>query len=172
MQNNLKKYRNKEGLSQESAAKKLYVTRQTISRWENSHNMPPVLALEDLAKLYNTSVANLIGQEPDSKKKKLNLFALIGVIISNVFLGLLLILFLGTFLFAVSLIGIMFFLSPFILSYLNLFHIQAFSWKQTGYSIGLFVISLPIILILWYIYKFIYKFLRSYIRYNIESLFH
>ena len=40
--NHIKHYRNEKGLSQEELAERVYVTRQTISNWENNKNYPDI----------------------------------------------------------------------------------------------------------------------------------
>lgn len=59
----LKNFRKENNLTQEDLAKKLYVTRQAISKWETGANFPDVEKLKDLAVLMNTSIDNLISQE-------------------------------------------------------------------------------------------------------------
>lgn len=41
----IKKYRTSLNLSQEELAEKIYVTRQTISNWENNKNYPDIYSL-------------------------------------------------------------------------------------------------------------------------------
>nr|WP_257152008.1 helix-turn-helix transcriptional regulator [Bacillus toyonensis] len=38
----IKKYRDREGFSQEDLAEKIYVSRQTISNWENERSYPDI----------------------------------------------------------------------------------------------------------------------------------
>ena len=56
------------GLSQESLAKMLYVTRQSISLWENDKAMPSIDLLKRLSSIYNISVDDLLGTEPIEPK--------------------------------------------------------------------------------------------------------
>ncbi|MGR3742485.1 helix-turn-helix domain-containing protein [Companilactobacillus sp. DQM5] len=58
--NTLKKYRENNNYSQEELAKKLFVTRQAISRWENNKTIPGVQILMQLSDLYNISVDNFL----------------------------------------------------------------------------------------------------------------
>lgn len=48
----IKKYRLASELSQEELAEKIYVTRQTISNWENGRNYPDVKSLLLLSSLF------------------------------------------------------------------------------------------------------------------------
>jgi transcriptional regulator with XRE-family HTH domain len=52
----LKTTRKDHNLSQEDLAKKLYVTRQTISRWENGVRVPALNALEDISNVYGIDI--------------------------------------------------------------------------------------------------------------------
>lgn len=48
-------------LTQADVASQLYVTRQTISRWEQGKTMPNIYALQDLAAVYHVSLDELVG---------------------------------------------------------------------------------------------------------------
>ncbi len=56
----IKKYRNGMGLSQEELAGKIFVSRQTVSNWENNKNYPDIHSLLLLGSLFNVSLDNLI----------------------------------------------------------------------------------------------------------------
>ena len=56
----LKKYRELNQLSQEKLAEKIYVTRQTISKWENDKSYPDIHNLVALSILFDISLDELI----------------------------------------------------------------------------------------------------------------
>ena len=56
----IKKFRQDLKLSQEELASKIFVTRQTISNWENGKNYPDVNSLVMLSQLFNTSLDILV----------------------------------------------------------------------------------------------------------------
>ncbi len=56
----IKKYRNELNMSQETLAEKIYVTRQTISNWENDKNYPDINSLIRMSELFNVSVDTLL----------------------------------------------------------------------------------------------------------------
>lgn len=56
----IKKYRKELSLSQDVLAEKVYVSRQTISNWENDKSYPDVNSLILLSNVFNTSIDNLI----------------------------------------------------------------------------------------------------------------
>ena len=69
--NQIKKYRNELGLSQEELADKIFVTRQTISNWENEKNYPDIKSLVMLSNLFNISLDNLVKGDLEEMKKKI-----------------------------------------------------------------------------------------------------
>ena len=58
--NNLYQARKKKGLSQEDAAEKLGVSRQTISKWETDETLPDIRQAKQLSMLYGLSLDELI----------------------------------------------------------------------------------------------------------------
>ena len=69
--NQIKKYRNELGLSQEELADKIYVTRQTISNWENEKNYPDIKSLVMLSSLFGISLDNLVKGDLEEMKKQI-----------------------------------------------------------------------------------------------------
>ena len=62
---NLQKLRTAKGLSQEDVARVLYVSRQSVSKWENDAAEPGVEGLKALAKLYGVTLDQLLlAEEP------------------------------------------------------------------------------------------------------------
>lgn len=59
---NIKKIRLESGITQEELAEKLFVTRQTISNWENGKSQPDIETLTTLAEVL--SVDNLHEYNP------------------------------------------------------------------------------------------------------------
>lgn len=56
----IKKYRGELGISQEELAEKIYVSRQTISNWENDKSYPDVNSLIRLSEVFDISLDILI----------------------------------------------------------------------------------------------------------------
>ena len=52
--------RNRENLSQEELAEKLFVTRQAVSRWENGETLPNTETLKRLSALFDVSINTLL----------------------------------------------------------------------------------------------------------------
>ena len=59
--------RKKQGMSQQSLADAVFVTRQTISKWEKNLSVPDADALIRLADALDTTVQNLLGQLEESE---------------------------------------------------------------------------------------------------------
>lgn len=59
---NIKRIRKEKGLSQEELAGKVYVVRQTISKWEQGLSVPDSVMLIVLSKALETPVSSLLGE--------------------------------------------------------------------------------------------------------------
>ncbi|MGT2784355.1 helix-turn-helix transcriptional regulator [Streptococcus merionis] len=57
---NIQKHRQQLNLSQEELAEQIFVSRQTISNWENGKNTPDIQSLLLLSKLFQISIENLV----------------------------------------------------------------------------------------------------------------
>ena len=53
--------RTKKGMSQDELAKKVFVTRQAVSRWETGETTPNTETLKLLSKLFDVSINTLLG---------------------------------------------------------------------------------------------------------------
>lgn len=67
----IRKYRKALGLSQEQLAEKVYVSRQTVSNWENGKNCPDLQSLLLLASLFQVSLDALVKGEDLEKMKEI-----------------------------------------------------------------------------------------------------
>lgn len=68
----IKIYRTNMNLSQEELAEKIYVTRQTISNWENNKNYPDIHSLLLLSSLFHVSLEQLIKGDVQIMKEEIN----------------------------------------------------------------------------------------------------
>lgn len=68
--NQIKKYRQSINLTQEELAEKIYVTRQTVSNWENGKNYPDLNSLIMLCDLLNISLDILVKGDVIEMKKQ------------------------------------------------------------------------------------------------------
>lgn len=70
--NKIKYYRNEKELSQEALAERVYVSRQTISNWENNKSYPDINIIVLLSEIFEISIDNLIKGDVEQMKKEIN----------------------------------------------------------------------------------------------------
>ena len=56
----IKKYREKQNISQDELAEKIFVSRQTISNWENSKSYPDIKSLLLLSDIFKVSLDSFL----------------------------------------------------------------------------------------------------------------
>lgn len=98
---NIKKFRTENGMTQDTLAEKINVTRQTVSSWENGRTQPDIEMLELLSQVFSVGIEELIygeknkvGLEPtksDSRKIIKIILASLGSLFT--FIGLIIIFF-------------------------------------------------------------------------------
>ncbi len=71
LQNQIKRYRTMMKMSQEELSEKVYVTRQTVSNWENGKNYPDIHSLLLLSSLFGVSLDELIKGDIELMKKEI-----------------------------------------------------------------------------------------------------
>lgn len=164
----LREIRQRHGFTQEEIATKLFITRQSVSRWETGKTTPPLSALQDLSELYGVHMSTLLG-EHSMIKKRINLLAVFGSIMFNL-------LFLSTFGVVILsfwlsawFIDITFVASPAILLVINTSGLQAFAWDQTIYSTILFIVGIVGFIPLKKISIFLFQSVKHYYHYTIDS---
>ncbi len=62
--NNLYNSRKKCGMTQEEVAKKLNISRQTLSKWESGDSIPNIGVFKELARIYSTTMDRLAEYDP------------------------------------------------------------------------------------------------------------
>ena len=72
--NQIKKYRSELQISQEQLADRIYVSRQTISNWENEKSYPDVNSLILLSEVFQTSIDKLIKGDIEIMKETMVTF--------------------------------------------------------------------------------------------------
>ncbi len=68
----IKKHRDELGLSQEELAEKIFVTRQSVSNWENGKTYPDLQSLLRLSDLFGLSLDELIKGDIETMKDEIN----------------------------------------------------------------------------------------------------
>lgn len=82
---NLRKYRRERKLSQKEVAEKLNVTRQVISRWECDLTIPDIQILQQLAKLYEVDMEELLQEESSAVKNEEIVALIYGIVLAAAF---------------------------------------------------------------------------------------
>ncbi|MDE6789790.1 MAG: helix-turn-helix domain-containing protein [Ruminococcus sp.] len=68
----IKKYRTDKQFSQEQLAERIFVSRQTISNWENDKNYPDIKSLLLLSEVFEISLDDLVKGDLEEMKKQIN----------------------------------------------------------------------------------------------------
>ena len=68
----IKDYRNLNKMSQEELAERVYVSRQTISSWENDKSYPDIHSLLMLSEIFNVSLDDLVKGDIEIMKEKIS----------------------------------------------------------------------------------------------------
>ncbi len=68
----IKKYREQINLSQEELSDKVYVSRQTVSNWENNKSYPDINSLKLLSNIFDISLDEFIKGDIEEMKKRIN----------------------------------------------------------------------------------------------------
>lgn len=68
----IRKHRTESGLSQKDMADKIFVTRQTVSNWENGKSYPDIQSLLLLSQLFGVSVDQLIKGDLETMKQEIS----------------------------------------------------------------------------------------------------
>ena len=69
--NNIRNHRNKMNWSQEELAEKVYVSRQTVSNWENGKSYPDIHSIVLLGAVFNVSLDELIKGDVEIMRNKI-----------------------------------------------------------------------------------------------------
>jgi len=79
--NLLKEIRKKNNLTQSQFANLLGVTPQAVSKWENGKNIPDIVILKEIKKLYNIDIDSILDGENKKKAKKVNYITIVLLVI-------------------------------------------------------------------------------------------
>ena len=72
LSNQIKKYRNELSLSQDELAEKIFVSRQSVSNWENDKTYPDLKSLILLSEVFHVSLDTLIKGDIEIMKQEIN----------------------------------------------------------------------------------------------------
>ena len=81
----IKKLRKDNNLTQDELAKKLGVTYQAVSKWENGKSIPDIAILKTVSELFNVNIDELLeGSVKNNKKLNKKIFIPITVLFSTI----------------------------------------------------------------------------------------
>ena len=165
----IKAIRQKNHLTQNQLAEQLFVTQQTVARWENNKHQPPLTAIFDLAKLFHVDKSYFFGEDLVIVKK-FNFFALLGSLIFNLLFFSIVAFFALAYFISIWGTTLSCLISPFVVLIMAYTGIRPFSWGHFGASILMVIIALVLIPLLWKMTKYLWRILKAYYRYNVTSI--
>lgn len=65
---NLVKYRRLNGLTQAQLAECVGYSDKSVSKWERGEGVPDIFVLQQISRLYGISIAELVGEQKESKE--------------------------------------------------------------------------------------------------------
>lgn len=170
--NQLKVLRQKNNLTQEMVARKLFVTRQTVSRWETGSVMPSVSALIDLANFYEVPFDELLGERKVISMKKVNPVAVFGSIVFNLLFLSIVGLSLIVFWLVICFLVLTFLFAPVLFLLFVGLGDQSFDLIQFGFIIFFFLLGLTLIKPVKILSIFLFYLAKNYLRYQWSQLFY
>lgn len=175
----LRNARTSKGITQDEVAKQLYVSRQTVSRWEQWKTLPNIHVIKKLSEIYDVSIENLTDktilenkQKEEIKIKKIHVLPLIGSIFFNVFLFSIVILIAIALLLVLWAVPIIFILSPIAVLVAVQIGINDFSWIELSLSILLTLIGIFVIPLSKKSHLILITLFKRYIKYNHKTIYH
>ncbi|WP_179394760.1 helix-turn-helix transcriptional regulator [Lacticaseibacillus absianus] len=161
--------RHQKGLTQAQVADQLFVTQQTVARWERGHHTPPVTAIQDLARLLDVESSYFFGEDK-VVTRHFNFFALFGSLTFNfLFFWLAAVVLISTQLALWGTAGVCL-LSPVIILWQNWAGLEVLTF---GRLLGAIVAALIVCLLrplLWQETRHVKRLLRAYYRYNVDAV--
>lgn len=165
----IRKKREEKKMTQSQVAERLYVTQQTVARWESDKHVPPVKAVQDLAKLFNVDTAYFFGED-QIVKRQFNYFAFLGSLVFNfLFLGIVAILLVSLQLAVWGVVGGCL-MAPGVVVWQAIAGIKSLTATRMIVSfvmLGAAILAVPI---LWQMTKYLGRILRAYYRYNVNAV--
>ncbi|MCI1902151.1 MAG: helix-turn-helix domain-containing protein [Bifidobacteriaceae bacterium] len=164
----LRQVRSDHGLTQAEIAAELFVTRQTVTRWESGAHTPPLTALEDLAQLYGITITDLM-EDRTIMKTKINPYAVFGSIILNLFIFSAVGATVIAIVISLWIVDLAFVISPFVYLGVTAVGAQVFSWPELGLGLLLLVGGIATFPLIKLATRYIWKATRAYVRYMVSS---
>lgn len=172
----LKKAREEKGITQEFVAKEMYISRQTLSRWEQGKTLPNIYSLQKLSSIYNVPLDALIeganGKTENEENKRINYFALFGALLFNLLLFSIILFISIISIISLWSLAIICTISPIIFVIFVSLNLQNFEAIQLLVSITFSVIGVILLVISKRVTIFLYNYFKIYLKYNHKTIFY
>ncbi|MFD1420916.1 helix-turn-helix domain-containing protein [Lactiplantibacillus songbeiensis] len=165
----IKQQREKLALTQMQVAERLYVTQQTIARWESDKHVPPVKAIQDLSDLFGVDAAYFFGEDRIIAHK-FNILALIGSLIVNFLLFIIALVVLIPLQLGILGLAIAGLIAPVVILWQNAQQIEPFTSSRLLASLVMFIVALVALPIIKQLLIYAGHLLRTYYRYNLNEI--
>lgn len=165
----IKQQREKVALTQTQVAERLYVTQQTVARWESDKHVPPVKAIQDLSELFGVETAVFFGDDRIIAHQ-FNLLALIGsIVVNGIFfmVGLVVLVPLQLSLLGLTFAGL---IAPIVVIWQSLQQVQPLTIGRLLASLTMMAVALIALPIIKQLSRYIGRLLRAYYRYNLTAI--
>lgn len=165
----IKQQREKLALTQGQVAERLYVTQQTIARWESDKHVPPVKAIQDLSDLFNVDASYFFGED-HIIARKFNLLALIGSLVVNGMFFVVALLVLVPLQLSIVGLTIAGLLAPIVVIWQNVYQVETFTLSRLSASLVMMVMALMALPIIKQLIVYMGHLLITYYRYNLNAI--
>ena len=171
----LQQARQKAQLTQAMVAKELFVTRQTVSRWEQEKTTPNIYVLQKLSSLYKLPLTDLLSRSDQKDESqeifnmgKINWLALFGAVIFNLFSEVLIVL--AGLVATLWALTVIFTSSPLLLLLSISLGWQSFNWLQLGIGCLFCLIGVGLYPLVKKMSSILGHLLDNYVKYNLKTI--
>lgn len=167
----IKRKRTELNLTQREVADHLFVTQQTVARWEDDKHLPPLKVIQDLSDFFKTDPSYFLGVD-STPVRHFNFLALFGSLVFNFLFFWIAVVFIVSLLLGLwgAILGCL--VSPVILIWSFLKNLIPFSLLKLLISIILSIAATIISPLLYKLTIYIWKILHSYYLFNVNSIFY
>jgi len=174
----LRALRENRNLTQQDVADQLYITRQTLSKWETGAREPSTQALIDLSQIYHTTLNDITGTSDNEHTTDENIFKFLNLSSNHCLTICALALICPLIIFVILIFALMFVLAPCFAWYISEidntnFNLFIFGKLITGvpetlFLLLTFIIGIGLLILSWHVLKLYISFLKRYFKNNLN----
>ncbi|KRO00792.1 helix-turn-helix domain-containing protein [Companilactobacillus kimchiensis] len=165
----IKQKRIEQKMTQNQVAEKLYVTQQTVARWEKDKHNPPIQAVQDLSELFHVKPSYFFG-ENQIKTYHFNFYAFLGSLVFNFLFFCMIVIILLPIILTIWVMAGAFLIAPGVIIWQVVESVKSFNLLRLLVSFVMFIVGTIMLPIIWKITKYLWNILKAYYRYNINSI--